>query len=262
MDEILVVVSDLHIGSDYGLLPPGFHNKSGNEIGLNPLQRWLWEEWQDMWAYVHKYRDDRPFSVIVNGDVIDGFHHGTKEIWSHDESEHGIAAYFVLRDALQDAHKVFFVEGTESHTKDYEHAIAVRLDSELKNVVGCFPTLDLEMNGSFIRADHHISTTTRAYLETSALGPTLNNERINRSRHGSRIPDIVFRAHRHRFGLFDDGYGMICVTPPWQGLTRFGRRVVPDAMLQVGSVIVDWKSGKPQINKYLVNKSISSPHSV
>lgn len=267
----LIVLSDLHTGSDYGLQPPKYHTKAGNEIGLNPYQKWLWEKWEDCWDWAKKVIGKDDWSVIINGDSIDGYHHGTKEIWSHDESEHGIAAYHILRDRLKGAKSVFITEGTESHTKDHEHLLAHNLKEYGVKIRkpehgAAWKTLEIEIHGTLCKFDHHVSSTTRSYLESSAYAITLGNMRNERARAGQDVPRIIGRAHRHRYGAFDDGYGMMFVTPPWQLLTRFGRKVVPDAVPQVGMVILDWEGREensiPDIRRRLHTFSNPSPQKI
>ena len=54
--RLLVVVSDLHCGSNVGLMPPDSEIIGGNTIGFgsNHHQRWLWECWQDAQKQVAK----------------------------------------------------------------------------------------------------------------------------------------------------------------------------------------------------------------
>ena len=54
--ELLVVVSDLHCGSDVGLLPPSSNLSTGNTIGIgkNYAQEWLWDCWTDAIKQVKK----------------------------------------------------------------------------------------------------------------------------------------------------------------------------------------------------------------
>lgn len=256
----VIVISDLHAGSTYGIMPPNFHTKEGNEIGLNDVQKWYWECWEDCWKWAYELIGDEEWSVVLNGDMIDGYHHGTKEVWSNDESDHGIAAYHLLKDKISGATSIFLTEGTEVHTKGHEHALAYQLDSKGLNVVrpnatsGAWTTLRVEFGGTVCKFDHHIGTTARPYLEASQLSIAMGAERVEAARAGHRVPKVYGRAHRHKFGHFDDGYGMMFTTPPWQALTRFGRKVVPHAIPQAGFIILDWEGiddGVPVLHKRL-----------
>jgi hypothetical protein len=66
--KFVLVVSDMHVGSAYGLLPYGFVGSTGVELNLNIGQEYLWECWKH-------FIQDVPLRVdalIVNGDAIDG----------------------------------------------------------------------------------------------------------------------------------------------------------------------------------------------
>jgi hypothetical protein len=246
--RLAVILSDLHAGGTTALMPPGFHTREGNEIGLNAVQKWLWDAWEDSWKWFDDLAGGDPWAMVINGDVIDGDHHGTSQIWSRDESDHGIAAYHLLKDHARRATSVYLTQGTESHTHGFESALAYQLHSLGAQVrmpdgyAGAWPTLDLEIAGTYIKADHHIGATTRSYLESSALSIALADMRLRCARAGHRVPRVVIRAHRHQYGYFEDGYGAIVITPCWQQLTRFGHKVVPGAVLQTGLVVLDWRN--------------------
>jgi len=245
--RLLVVVSDLHAGSSVGLLRPGFHTKDGNEIGLNETQKWLWSCWEDCWAWFYKLAEKDPFVLVVNGDLIDGSHHGTTELISNDESDHGIAAYHVLRQPAKKAHSVYITLGTEIHTKGHEHTIAYQLNAKTHNIKmpkgegGAWPTLDLTIAGTYCKFDHHIGASKRKYLTGTKMTAEYGDLIMRKAMAGHRIPKVVVRSHCHEFDAHDNGYGLIVTTPPWQCLNRFGRKVVPNASPTVGMVVLDWR---------------------
>lgn len=60
------IVSDLHVGSEWGLWPPGVA-ESGRSFPQNVGQRWLWRQWVRAWESA-----PRPDALVLNGDLIDG----------------------------------------------------------------------------------------------------------------------------------------------------------------------------------------------
>jgi len=258
--KVLVCVSDTHVGSSFGLLHPGFETHEGNPVGQNELQKWLWSAWEDCWKWADQVIGKDEWSLVINGDAVDGNHHHTKEIWSPDEGDHLQAAAEILTDAASGASSVYITEGTESHTKGMEHALARILKNNGVKVVtngkrGAWDSLHLKVSDSLCEFDHHMPTSMRSYLEASALSITLGDIRNQRARSGAESPRVIVRSHRHRFGLYEDGYGMMVALPAWQGLTRFGRKVVPGAMPQCGLVILDWRGTEgdctPTVHKRL-----------
>jgi hypothetical protein len=63
-NRLILVLSDLHVGSTVGLWPADFLSNEGNPIGQNHFQKWLWKCWQDMNQWVAKVTDGQQ-SVIV-----------------------------------------------------------------------------------------------------------------------------------------------------------------------------------------------------
>jgi hypothetical protein len=97
----------------------------------------------------------------------------------------------------------------------------------------------LEAHGCLYNFAHHISATSRTYLEASAHSISLGNLTHSRARSGKPVPKVMCRGHRHRHGIWEDGNQTSVITGAWQGLTRFGYKVVPDAVPQPSAVIFD-----------------------
>lgn len=240
--DCALVASDLHCLSTFALLRPGFVTSEDNEIGLNKFQKWLWAQYESCLEEVDRMANGRKFALFINGDLIEGNHHRTKEILSVDEWEHARAAIYTLQPLVDRAAKIFVTEGTECHTGTLEHAIAKEIGAEKDPNTGrhAFTELPVEVHGCFGLIRHHMPTTSRVYLEASQLSIQLGNSQLSHARVGHRVPKFVCGAHRHRTGAYNDGNALMCVTPAWQGLTRFGRKVVPDGKITPGFVWLDW----------------------
>jgi hypothetical protein len=52
--KVVMVLSDLHVGSTVGLWPKDFTSNEGNLICQNKFQEWLWECWEDMLMWAQK----------------------------------------------------------------------------------------------------------------------------------------------------------------------------------------------------------------
>ena len=64
----VLCISDLYVGSNFGLFPKGFKTRSGNEIKPNKLQEELWNKWQRMKEDIGKYD-----AVFLLGDLVKGY---------------------------------------------------------------------------------------------------------------------------------------------------------------------------------------------
>lgn len=242
--KVVFFLSDLHCLSTYAVLRPGFKTIAGNEIGLNPIQAWLWKAMQECLFDAHRLRGRDPFSVVLNGDLIEGNHHRTKEILAVDELEHAAAAVWTLEPIVKGASKVFVTDGTECHTGNFENGIAKEIGAEKCPWTGghSFNHLPLEVNGCFGIARHHMPTTSRVYLEAGALSIMLGNAQLSRIRAGEEPPKWIVSAHRHREGIYQTASAMHCVCPAWQALTRHGNKVVPDGVLTCGILVLDFRN--------------------
>lgn len=237
--KLAVVVSDLHCGSDVGLLPLGAVTEKGNAIGQNLCQQWLWSKWEEMLESVGSIVGDDPFALLINGDATEGIHHHSTEIVSAKISEHLQFAEQALAPLAQRAAHVFVSKGTECHTLNMESQLAARLCAE---GLAARDKWQISINSCLIDMAHHMPATSRRYLEAGALSITLGNARLNYADAGHRLPKVFLRGHRHCGGYYSNGHAAIGVTGGWQFLTRHGHKVVTDAIPHPSSLILDWRT--------------------
>lgn len=241
--RVLVAFSDIHAGSTVALFPPGFVTLEGNKIDQSPIQKWLWECWLRCNGWLDGILGDSPHAMVLNGDMIEGIHHRSKQVVSADTQDHVEAAIHILRDRCHRANKTFVVRGTECHTNNSEIVIgkALKLEVNPETELPAWDRLTLDMCGVRAVYRHHIGTSTRRSLGGTQLSLTLAEEQLEASNNGEPIPRIVVCSHRHKYGFYQDEHGMCVVSPPWQALTRFGHKVVPAARTKPGIVVLDWR---------------------
>ncbi len=244
--KLVLCISDLHVGSTVGLWPKDFVSNEGNPIGQNRFQEWLWECWMDMQVWAQKVIGKDQFDVVVNGDLVDGIHHKTLQVMTPDVGDQTDAVKQVLGFLAESCHKLHIIKGTEVHSRNDEIRLGKALEAtrDTKTGQSAWDTLDLEVNGTLYNFAHHISATVRSYLEASAHSIMLGNMSHSRARTGKPVPKVMVRAHRHRHGIWDDGNQVSCITGAWQGLTRYGYRVVPDAVPQPSAIIFDHRNAE------------------
>jgi len=225
----MVVLSDTHVGSTVALWPEGFVTATGNLISPNDLQRWYLRcflDFQHEW--LPKVVGKDPFALIVNGDMVDGIHHRSKQIMTHDIGDQLSAVIDLFGPLVGKADKLFLTLGTECHTQQTEAYIGKELGAETDPATGlhAFDALRVEKWGKLFSIQHHIGTTTRKWTEATAPVASFHNERLEALDAGHRPPDYIVRAHRHTRG----DYGRAITTGPWQALTRYAHKVVPGAV--------------------------------
>src|SRR5512146_2985756 len=156
----ILVVSDLHVGSIYGLLPPKFQTSDGREINPNVGQKYLWQCW------IHAGQSIGTIdALVINGDAIDGHQQaqwGTELCLPmiEDQSEGAHSAIKVLWEAVGKP-KIFCVAGTEYHDSKAGREmeiVAERLGAERYQGLGtgryCREVLDLEIHGAILNFSH------------------------------------------------------------------------------------------------------------
>ncbi len=228
-----IVVSDLHCGSFYGLLPPAFVTYEGVVKPLNPGQEYLWRCWNDFTRRAERYAPD---FVIVNGDTVDGsqWRNNGAELSLLDWRDQRLAAtqaLAVLKDALPPV-KWYFTQGTPYHVGHYgdaEENIAETMGAQRYNSLGVGrlvrEVLWLNVEGVIIEAAHHISVPTGFYRLTpldregqwSAIAGKDSSKGIPKS-------DLLIRSHVHFYSYGEHASKQLLTTPAWQLQTRYMRR--------------------------------------
>jgi hypothetical protein len=251
----LAILSDLHCGSEIGLCPPNLLMVDGSTRGLNPYQEWLWRCWEEAVELIPSGS-----SLILNGDLLESPHHGTKEIISSRVEDHLAACLFSLEPLLTKISSTRIGEGTECHVGDLEHAIGKQIGAIANPETGRYvwPQINIEFCGTPILAQHHMPTTSKAHLEANALGMEMANIVYNRARCGFTVPKVVLLAHRHCGGYYSSGHNLCVVNGAWQGLTRWGRNKVAAALPTPTLTILDW-NGIPDGDLPVVRYHIFKP---
>ena len=230
--DAVVIISDTHIGSKVGLWPDNYRTAEDNEIGQTKLSKVIWDVWLESQKEMAKYLRGKKYIIVLNGDIVEGIHHATTEIYTADKDDQVEAAKQVLRPLTDKAALTVMVRGTEVHVRNDENSISKSLgllaDPENEKKAS-FDKIWLKVNGHIIDVAHHMPTTSRSYLEAGAYSILMGNSRNNIARAGMELPTIFARAHRHLCGCFTDCRGLVVVTGAWQGMTRFGYKVASDS---------------------------------
>jgi hypothetical protein len=242
----VVVISDLHIWSTVGLWPEGFVSCEQVPIGQNPFQKILWDCWMRLWHEdVPKLTGGDPFLLLINGDIVEGSHHKAVQLMSANEDDQFLAVKEVFKPCGHA--RAVIVEGTECHTRTLEHAVASQMDA-----IPCpntrrpaHPKLWIDIEGFRLIARHHMPGSSALGGDARALKSEFDKEVIAAASVKEPRPDILCMAHRHNPGAYRWPYGISIVTPPWQGLTRFGWKAVPAAHATTpGACFIDFEDIK------------------
>jgi hypothetical protein len=259
----LVVVSDLHCGCRLGLChPDGITVDDGGVYLPSGFQRKLWAMWEQFWGEtVPEVTRGEPFGVVINGDSVDGVHHGSTTQVSHNLQDQARIAERILspiRDAAEG--RFWMVRGTEAHVGKSgvdEEALARTLGA-IPDQDGKYARWELWKSigpDKLIHCLHHIGTTGSTAYETTAVHRELTEAFIEAARWRRRPPDIICRSHRHRYVETtlttgteggDTCRAIAVVTPGWQGRTPFAMKIpgARQATPQFGGIVFRYAHGQ------------------
>jgi len=231
----LVVISDLHCGCQLGLCPPeGVRLDEGGSYIPNSVQLAIWGHWEEFWKWVRQTTKREPFTVVVNGDALDGVHHNSTHQWSFNLEDQSDCAFQILKPVIdQCGGRYYHLRGTEAHVGPSgveEECLAKRLGA-IPDKMGKYARNELwvRVGDALIHILHHVGTTSSSAYEATAVNKELTEEYIEAARWGEEPPDYVVRSHRHRSIAVNidcaKGYAAGIVTPGWQGKTPFSFRI-------------------------------------
>lgn len=242
----LIVVSDLHCGSLSALCPPGFQLQGGGRYTLNREQVLLWSLWNEAWdVWVPHVTGGEPYAVVLNGDAVDGFPHGSVAEVSPSLVDQENMAVACLAPIVARAEKFFLVRGTEAHSQksaQSEERIATALRTPKSNGQHSQYDLWLDLQGHMIHLSHHIGVSDSPASEVTALTKEIVKVGQIAARFGYAMPQLLIRSHRHSFAhavlpVKDGAVGCV-TTPAWQLQTPFVFKKNPLAVAQIGLVCV------------------------
>ena len=233
----VVVVSDLHCGCGLALCPPTVQLDIAGTYKASKLQRVVWQWWQEFWhEWVPMVTHGEPYAVVVNGDSVDGRHHGSVTQISQNLDDQRSIARTVLDPVVQLCEgRLYMVRGTEAHvgpSGENEETLASELNAVPDKLGHCARFdlwLEVGKRRGLCHFAHHIGTTGRTHYESSALMGELGEEYANAARWERKRPDVVVRSHRHRHIEVrvptNRGYGIVFTTAGWQLKTPFTYRL-------------------------------------
>jgi hypothetical protein len=253
----LVIVSDLHCGCQFGLCPDAqVHFDGGGSYSPSPIQRKVWRLWGEFWNdWVPTVTRGEPYAVVINGDALEGIHHGATTQISHNLADQRRLAEEVLRPIVGNAAAYYHIRGTEAHVgaSACEEETLARNLGAIPDSDGNFSRYELwvEIGDRLVHLMHHIGTTGSQAYESTAVHKELTESYTEAARWGSRPPDFIVRSHRHRFFATSieaqGGRASSIVTPGWQAKTPFVWRIASGrlSMPQFGGIII--RAGEEEV---------------
>ncbi len=241
----ILCVSDIHPGSIYGMLPPDFVASTGQPVPQNPIQKHLWNCWQDMIAWACAEPLD---AIVVVGDVVEGKQPKSRcaELCLPLVCDQEAASVKILKPLFDRAKcKTYFVKGTFYHDDELGRSVDnVAKDLRAATYEGlgtgthAKEVLDLDVDGVGLDFSHGISVSGGLYravaIDREALWSALSGKE-------GKAPkaDVIVRGHAHYFVHVEHPSKHAIILPAWQVQTSYMRknsryRMIPD----IGAVIL------------------------
>lgn len=247
----LVIVSDPHAGCRLGLCPPGpIQLDDGGSYLPSAAQVKLWAFWEEFWSvYVPEFCHGEPFAVCLNGDAIDGVHHGTVTQISQNLADQTRIAKAILKPVVAACDgRYYHIRGTEAHV-----GASGQEEERLARGLGAVPNDEgqharweafFRIKHALVHVTHHIGVAGSMAYESTALSRELSEAYVEAGRWHHEPPDVLIRSHRHRNTEVriqtHKGFCTVATTAGWQLKTPLTYRIAGarQATPQIGGTVV------------------------
>jgi hypothetical protein len=266
-DTVLAVISDMQVGSTLALCPERWNLLEGGTFFASPAQKILYREWihsaevlKDM---LKDGRNRKRLVVILNGEPIDNYHHGTSQLITKVRQEQIDMSISLLDKWLnivdfqpKRGDCMYLIRGTSAHERgehieqigrDIVGVVPIRKDSSklLKDGRYHHQKLRLAINGELFHITHHgFNRGSRAWTTENSITYALKSMYFTAKDYGYAIPGYVIRSHNHVYtrGIYPgkDKIMWGCITPCWQLKTDFGNQVAGNEDINtIGNIYFD-----------------------
>jgi predicted phosphodiesterase len=238
----VLLLSDMHVGSKWGLWPPNFKAKSARsneieDIPQNAVNKAIWQHWLKMLATLKK---EKPDIIILNGDLIEGDQRKEKgRGLVTPELFQQCAACIAILKTLPKV-PMYFTAGTDYHQLPDGISADLYIADQMGGEYG--DELVIEDCGLRIFARHTIGTSQGSWqYMTTAPAKEQMLLYLNQASDKYGKIDIAVFSHRHQFVSAQFSSGIALITPCWQGKTVFAVKKGIIAPPHIGwvSLIVD-----------------------
>jgi len=248
-DKFLLVISDLHVGSAYALMPKGFRASTGATVSLNTGQEYLWECWQHFLGLLPQKID----VLVINGDAVEGQNlaEECRFLAEVDPNFQARAAAELLAPVLSQVvsvdkqRQVYMSRGSRYHT-----GRGATTEETLGLLLAAVPGPDgrhtrpwfhLTMGGVLFDIAHHQSVTIR--YRGMPLEREIGFFLERTARRGDRLPAelVIVRSHTHSgYRRYEENHRMAVATPAWKlqddfaAMSKYPNRFASDDIGAVG----------------------------
>lgn len=215
----ILVISDTHCGSMYGLTPPSWIISKERDARVSKLQEGMWE------AYTTWLEEIGPVDILIgNGDLIDGKgdRAGGVELLTTDMITQADIAIECL--SLIDCKQVFCTHGTRYHVSnggdDYERIIAGALGGSISD------HLKLVVEGVKFDVRHHAGSSSVPYGRFAPIAKNRFWDLILAEKSKTEPANVYLRSHVHYYNFCGGSDWCAFSLPAMQApFTSYGKRI-------------------------------------
>lgn len=233
-EKRLLMISDMHIGSNASVMPRGITTSTQNSVMPNPLQEYLYDRWEDMLARVEEIGG---VDGIANlGDTVDGCNYKQSGVptWSPDVKLQCEVAASMLGQIKCNRKLYYCSYGSRYHTgenlnsEDYITTLMTNRGYECvvdKDIAfkfgGCYFHLRHESTVSksiwMYRATHIARETMITLMNDAKIFEGLHNDDDGHT--------VVLRGHTHQYIQVGHPHSTGMVVPCWKGRDDFVKKI-------------------------------------
>lgn len=240
----VVWVGDTHVGSTVGLSPCHWQTDEQNVHKASKPQLKLFRFWNQFWD--RRKKDGRPIVAILGGDMVDGDHHNTLQVWTNDELTQVDAAVDLLKPVVNLSEKAYLLLGTTAHVGQ-----SGRFDSLVARELGipAYYHLRLSVGGvNFDLAHHGPNVGKRVWNLGNSVRSYGRSIELSNIMSGRKPPDVIIRGHVHKAcheTIHGNHTTEVLISPSWQLKTEFAHRVsTEDDLADIGGIVVGVADGQ------------------
>jgi len=210
----IVNISDMHVGSRWGIFPPGFQGATGEVIQLNVGQEYLNECWEHQLKVLPKRFD----ILLLNGDIIHGKNkkENALHLTEQDPEWQVRAAKVLLEPLAKRARAVLATQGSPYHTgpggwgdEALAHSLKARPDPAGHSA---WDWALWNVDGVLLDVCHRESACIR--YGSMPLEREQQFDRMSADIKGGSA-DLIIRAHIHTFQFLNADGELAVSSPAW-----------------------------------------------
>ncbi len=255
-DELQIVLSDTHSGSNYALfLGRAWNGTKENTHTPRPNQDAIRAHFLKYAAEVKEARKGKKIKLIHNGDAIDGDHHQSGDVCTTNALDQADIHIEIMQEfqkliGWQRGDELYYTRGTQTHVNQFENYIGREMNAQPCGDFYVHDLLELNTNGVLSQFVHHGPGAGAGANEGNTLRNWLKAIVIDAQKDNHKIADIIYTGHVHsptysawqwRDGMtFKNIHGVIL--PSWQLKTSFAWQVASMNSNKIGGVIHEIKS--------------------